>query len=48
MKKSLLAVLALAALVAACHDPKLGAPNYGATVQDANKAQNTLDNSNGN
>lgn len=48
MKKTLLAVLALAALSAACHDPKLGSPNYGATMQDANKAQHTLDNTNGN
>ncbi|NNN07070.1 MAG: hypothetical protein HKL90_14335 [Elusimicrobia bacterium] len=43
-----LAALALAAFAAACHDPKPAAPNYGATLQDANKAQNTLDNSNGN
>ena len=48
MKMMLLAVLAVAALAAACHDPKLAGPNYGATMQDANKAQHTLDNSNGN
>jgi hypothetical protein len=49
MKKAALAVLVLAAFAAACHDPRPDAPpNYDATRRDSQKAQNNLDNANGN
>jgi hypothetical protein len=50
MKKTALALLALAALAAAaCRDPQPQAsPDYNATRRDSRKAQNGLDNADGN
>ncbi len=49
MKKASTALMlaALCALAAACHDPKPSSSNYGATIQDANKAQQNLNNASG-